>query len=81
MVIYISGQTLPLNKLTTLILAGAEPRRVGHVQQTAVKIWSGFIASQGTQKGIVGQWSAGRDSGDTAEADGVWGVSLIQTPA
>ncbi len=60
----LSSQTIPLNKLTTLLLAGAGPRfqtvRVGHVQQMTVCFLRGFIASQGRQRGIVGQRSAGR---------------------
>ncbi len=62
--ISLSSQTIPLNKLTTLLLAGAGPRfqtvRVGHVQQMTVCFLRGFIASQGRQRGIVGQRSAGR---------------------
>lgn len=54
MAIYISGQTLPLNKLATLILAGAEPRRVGHVQQTAVVYLKGFYCIPGDAEGHCG---------------------------
>lgn len=55
MVIYISGQILPLNKLTTLILT--EARRVGHVQQTAVVYLKGFYCIPGALwgSGVLGE--------------------------
>lgn len=82
--ISLSSQTIPLNKLTTLLLAGAGPRfqtvRVGHVQQMTVVYLRGFIASQGRQRGIVGQRSAGRGRSVLRQMES-GGRSLILTPA